>query len=602
MKRTLLYLSVLLITIGTAATALCEDISFTISASKTNLQAGETAKLELAIEGTQNVSPIELPQIVGLTTRYIGPQRRMTIMQGNMSSSITHVYSLTPIKEGDYKIGPFSIEYNGKTYTSNEITITAGKTAKNNAQQQNSDVQGTDNELALLIIPEKTEVYLNEVIPVKIKLMISDVIVNDIEYPVINSEGISIGEFKKPRQSKEVYKGKAYDTVEFETTMFATKHDEALLGPATLKASVIVRTRRSNRMDPLFDDDFFNSFFNSQTSRPIELTSKAIHIKALPMPKEGQPENFKTAVGSFFNFDVKVNPSEVKVGDPVTLTMEITGEGNFNTLNAPEITNNGNFKIYDPQIKTQPNRKTIEQALLPQNDNIKEIPPISFTYFDPKQKQYKTITKGPFPLKVTKGQKQEQAQIFNANPAKSETQAKPKEQLGRDIIYIKDSIGNAAKTGSVLYKNPVFWIIQIIPLLIYITLLQVHKQRERLRYDVKYARTLKAPKIAKAGIKNAAKLLESNNSREFYNAIFKTLQEYLGNKLHLTAGGITFEMISSQLKEENISDDTINNCLKDLFQSCDMARYAQKGYDKTEMSKTLTNLENLIDYMEQKKL
>jgi hypothetical protein len=49
------------------------------------------------------------------------------------------------------------------------------------------------------------------------------------------------------------------------------------------------------------------------------------------LPEEGRPDNYSGAVGQFV-FDVKVKPTEVALGDPITITLQITGEGNVDSI------------------------------------------------------------------------------------------------------------------------------------------------------------------------------------------------------------------------------------------------------------------------------
>ena len=124
----------------------------------------------------------------------------------------------------------------------------------------------------------------------------------------------------------------------------------------------------------------------------------------MPLPEEGKPEGFSGAVGKF-GFNVSVSPTEVKEGDPITLRMTVNGEGNLTAFEMPSLSSKDNFKLYDPQIIEKDNIKKSEQVIIPNSAEVIQVPKIQFSYFDPDLKRYQTITRGPFPITVTKPRK-----------------------------------------------------------------------------------------------------------------------------------------------------------------------------------------------------
>ncbi|MDP2904710.1 MAG: hypothetical protein Q8O22_00220, partial [Candidatus Omnitrophota bacterium] len=132
-------------------------------------------------------------------------------------------------------------------------------------------------------------------------------------------------------------------------------------------------------------------------------------------------------------------------------------------------------------------------------------------------------------------------------------------------------------------------------------LLAVFQARsKRLKTDVKYARLLLAPRKAKAGIRRSTGLLEKGDVQGFYDALFETLQEYLGDKFHLPSKGITISVIDEQLKSRGVSVDALA-VLKDIFSECDMARYAPGQLAKENMQNSLKKLEEVIDSLQRHK-
>jgi hypothetical protein len=300
-----------------------------------------------------------------------------------------------------------------------------------------------------------------------------------------------------------------------------------------------------------------------------------------------------------FNFSLEAEPREVKTGDPITLKMTITGSGNFNSVNPPEFKPGDNFKVYEPDIRQAQASKTFEQVIIPKNENITEIPEVSFSFFDVTTGEYKTLTKGPIPIKVNPLPKGEELKIFDTKEDEAGLISK-KEVLGRDIIYIKDSPGNFEKRGMFLCKNRLFMAIQFFPLLLIILIWVLQRRKERLATDIRYARSLMASPKAKKNLKLAYRSLNLRETTKFFDTVFKTLQEYLGDKFHLPSAGITVNIVE-ELKSYKINPDTLVK-IKQCFNRCDTARYASGNITKDEMQKTFDILEEIIDELEKIKL
>ena len=136
-----------------------------------------------------------------------------------------------------------------------------------------------------------------------------------------------------------------------------------------------------------------------RTSCDIRVAPLNLNINTIPT--NGCPSDFSGAVGQF-NFDVNAAPMDVAVGDLVTLTMKIHGDGYLEPVSSPRLFAGQDFKIYDPEPgdgKPIEGEKTFTQICIPQNTNAVSIPAVSFSYFDGRAGTYKRITRGPFHLK-----------------------------------------------------------------------------------------------------------------------------------------------------------------------------------------------------------
>jgi hypothetical protein len=614
MKRIIAF--ILLSTLFLVSTASASNIQLEVTVDRQKMALGEALQLNLTFQGTQNISAPSIDKIDGFDARYLGPSTMVSIVNGVVTSSITHVYTLVPLKTGTFTIGPFSVEAQGKTLTSKPITIEV-VSAPSRGQQltpgqalqepppSKIDAEELKDRIFLILSAGKRKAYLNEIMPLTIKLYVNRLGVRDIQFPEIETNDFSIEKFGQPKQYREEFGGVLYDVIEFTTDMFAIKPGEFTLGPAKLKCNLVVRRQgQAHRRSP-FDDDFFSGFFNDDVfndffgryeAYPLELKSADLPITVLPLPVEGKPEGFDGALGNF-QLNVEATPIEVKAGDPITLKMTVKGEGNFDSVKAPKLQSKDGFKVYDPQVKQNESGKIFEQFLIPESEKVTHIPQINFSFFNTKTGQYKVLTYNPIPITVSKA---DETQTKLIELPQAQVKIAQKEELGRDIIYLKNSVGKLKRIGYYLYQSFGFWLFQIISFILFIGIALFHFKRQKLITDERYARRLRAPGKAKKGIQEIGKLLREGKTEAFFDAVFKTMREYLADRFHLPAGGITAITIEELAKERGIVGEVLDK-IKRIFSDCDMARYAPSQFGQKQLEDIFQSLKEIIDYLEKQK-
>lgn len=584
-----------------------KDINFDITVDQAKISLGQPFQLNLEFNDTQDIPSMELPGMEGLQSRYLGPSTRMSVVNGRVFSSVTHIYNLIPLKIGTYKIGPFKFDYKGNSYISNSLNVEAIEAQAQADNQDSSDSaasQDINSRVFLIIQAGKNMVYLNEVIPLSIKLYVNKLTVRDIQYPVLSHEGFSLGAFERPKQYEEVLGGINYQVVEFNASLFGLKPGEFRLGPANLECNLLAkkqaRRRSASGFDDLFGSDMFEDFFGQYQAYPLNLKSADIPLTVLALPEEGKTTDFNGSVGDF-EMEASISPSEVKAGDPVTLRAGVRGSGNFNTVTIPKIETGNNFKVYEPQVKQEARQKDFEQVIIPLDESIREIPALRFSFFNPDTGKYQTILKGPFPLNVLAPDKREDFKIIDSHASAVLTSAEKEEKLGRDIVYIKPEAGKLSKQGEYLYKNKTFLLLQVFPFLFFSVIYIQELRSRRLKTDLRYARKLSAPKKARTGLNKAGNYLSQGRNKDFYDTLFSSLREYLGDRFHLPSQAITIDIIDAVLKPKGASIETLNK-LRDIFNDCDTARYSSLESSAEDMKLALRKLEEVIDYFQKAKI
>lgn len=591
-----------------------EDV-FTAELERDNVSTGNPIYLNVTFKGGQNAPKPYIPPMDGLQIKYVGPATQVTIVNGKMSQSVTHAFLVIPLREGEYKIGPFSITYNGQVYNAPPVDLSvSGTPGSSGGVSPGGPYQGAGDNTArksyagdrlfLVIDVPRTQIYMNEEVPLTIKLFVDNMSLKEIEYPLLQLDGFSSGEWEEPQKSQENYQGKEYGTLTFRRKLFGIKEGLYKLGPATLRCKMISRRSTARRPPAFFrggsfGGDDFADMFGQFEEYPVELSSNKVNINVLAFPEQNKPAAFKGAVGDF-EMEVSVEPKTVKVGDPITVKTTISGRGNMDTVTAPEIKTTDGFKTYEPQANKKGKQKIYEQIFIPKTDEAKEIPGVSFSFFDPAKGKYVTLSKGPFSVVIQKQTETEKAVKVVTGGGAEET-LYPKEKLGQDIVYIKDHIGQVVKKDKYLYRDPLFIGAQFVPLFIFFLMYGMYRRNERMRTDERYARFMSAPRSAKSGIAKARAYLAKNNIVHFYDVVFRTLQEYLGNKLGIPKGNVTGRNVEEKFKNFG-GDEGIAKMVRDVFMGCDMARYASTVPDKTVAKEDFEKMQDIISYLEKTKI
>ena len=101
----------------TVSKGFTQDVSVEAEVSSRKVALGSAIQFTITVHGDNNVDPIQLPSIEGFDVRYLGPSTRVSIINGQYSSSKSFVYSLFPKKEGQFEIPKIDVLVSGKTYT-----------------------------------------------------------------------------------------------------------------------------------------------------------------------------------------------------------------------------------------------------------------------------------------------------------------------------------------------------------------------------------------------------------------------------------------------------------------------------------------------------
>jgi len=230
-----------------------------------------------------------------------------------------------------------------------------------------------------------------------------------------------------------------------------------------------------------------------------------------------------------------------------------------------------NFKTYPPTTKLETadqfgfqGTKTFEQIVTPITSDVHEIPALTFSYFNPEDNQYHTLTQPAVPLTV---------KAAGATPLPQMAVAKTEEKPAQDILPIKENLGSLPPNKTPLVSQPVFLVVQSVPVLAFLGAFIWRKRADSLANNPRLRRQRAVAALIASGKADLKRFATENKSDEFFATLFRLLQEQLGERLDCPAASITENVV-----EENSilrgAPDNLRNALREQFQLCNQVRYA----------------------------
>jgi len=558
--------------------------TFTASLDRDTIALGESATLSLTFEdGSPRNVPMP-PNVAGLQIAYIGPSSQFSFVNGETKSTVTYNFTLTPRQAGDFTIPTLAADVGGQRLSSSPLKL---KVLPPNSPPPEAINSGSEVAFMRLSLA-KTNFYIGEVTTANIKIYLRDDVQNHSQ-PQITSlpaDGFSAGKGTYQNAYSEQIGNRVYTVIPASIALTATKTGMASVGPVT--GNIVVVLPSSNRGG----DPFFRQFFNTGEQKQVTLATETLNVESLPLPAESVPPNFNGAVGDY-TMTVTAGPTNVAVGDPITVRVQISGPGALDALTLPDQPAWRDFKAYPPtqNIKTTDQLgiegvKTFEQIVTPQNTDVHELPAFSFSFFDPGAKTYRTLTQPPMQLAVHSGGTTPAPMIAATKTANSQTPAP------QDLLPIKEQSGALTPARPPLLTRPVFLAAQSLPVLAWLAAFVWRKRTDSLANNPRLRRQRRVAGLVQSGLDDLRQFATENNSDEFFATLFRLLQEQLGERLDCPASSITEAVIDERLVPLGTPELTLAG-LRELFQLCNQARYAPMR-TSGELAAVIPQFENAV--------
>ena len=572
------------------------------------ISLGDSAQLSVTVKGSQAAEP-EVPSVNGLDIMRVGQSSSMQSINGAVTSSVTHIYRVTADRAGSFTIPAITAAGAGSTAP---ITLRVAQGAGGQARrapaqgrarlpatgiQDDAPVDAKNQSAFLRVILPKKELTVGELVPVEVKACFRAGVSASLNgLPMLSSDAFTLNKLSdQPEQTREIINGAAYTVVTWTSSLSAVKAGEYPLN-LDLPVMVRVKERAKRGRNPfkdffgedlpfggsMFEDSFFDDFFGAATEKPLTLHTDGAVVKIKALPLQGRPANFSGAVGQFA-LSSEASTTSGATGDPLTLKINVTGQGNFGRVSMNGLPASADWKSYKPSSKFEPGdssgttgTKIFEQSIVPLKAGRQDIPAVSFSYFDPEKEAYVTKATQPIAVEIAANAAAAPAATPIPNPVANAPTAGETAASSEGMAPDQEVPAHASSSLRPLVLRPWFIAVNGLTLAGLILGAMLSAVRSRRASDPRRLEREAAEKAVKESLATMDAALKEKDDARFFDAARRALQERLASQWQVPVTKVTLPEIRTRLNGHAEGVSTI-------LQTADDVTYAGKRFTAPDL-------------------
>jgi len=557
-------------------------VSVTASVNKTELSLAERLQYTIQIKSDSAIKVSEpSPPVIELFTfvNMTSSARSSTTMSG-LRVQTEHLKSYTyyyiPQREGTATIPPQNIQIGNKVYSTRKLTVTVVKSVAQAPAQgsqplqpgfdfEDPDLPWSANRIAgstlILAFPQRQKVYKGQPAVVSYYLYTDQMV-----------RSFNLDDEKDfPGYGKSIYEQPKI--LEYETVTHQGKRFQRAL----IKRLMLLPNETGELQAPLVQGRarIYEFGYLNQTVR-----SNAAWLEVLPLPKDGVPADFSGAVGSF-EVSETLSATEISLGEAITFSLRIAGQGNFNQFGHPQFSQSS-AQISAPMAIDRLNAgvegsRTLYYTIIPSEKGTYILPKLSFSWYDTERGAYRNFES-----------KAHEIQVKSANVISyfSSLLDAGKPQTLRPMLSRNSYPDFRNMLTSIWY-----WLVVAITLVAtaFSAYLAWHKAEKRTN-PVLYAQK-NADKLLKKYLHQASTAVK-DLSPDFYALAETGLMHYLSEKYGVSNRLSTDEKIA-KLQDKNIPKELLQDTER-FVEICNRQRFSPEKKEATQLLEDYRLLRSIV--------
>jgi len=548
-------------------------------------------------EGQIRNDPV-VPQLDGLVVRTPSRQSSEVTMLGSRVSrkvTIRFTYPVYAMKEGIYRFSDIHLVHDGRRFTASPVEIVVSKASgpavgmgDGRSLPDITPGQG----LQMVAKFEPGEAYQGQQVILTLTLISPTALElrPQLENVDVNSfRGFFMYDVTPERilQTPIQSQGKTYYVLEVARFALFPLTSGDLTVPPINGIVFLPDTRRRGF-------GFFDDFFREPQRVRVASTASVLNVK--PLPADGRPPGFQTAVGHL-SLTAKATRQELDAGDALSLVVEARGEANFRALGSPMLPAMQDITVYDSKqeekISTAGGRisglKTWEYVLVPEKAGQYDIGSVKLPVFNPGKEAYEILAADPVRIVVRESARPAEDRIVIRGAGGRQREVVLE---GEDFRYIMTDADGIGGDGGLLVAHPAFLALNAVPIFAVGVAWWSERRRMRLAQDPAYARRLRAPGRAREILSAAGKLKHDSNG-EFAGLLSKAVVEFLDLRFGIPARGMLSEELERELVANGV-DEEMGREVTRFLAELDASRFSHLQQTAVDLDGKLERARRLI--------
>lgn len=334
--------------------------------------------------------------------------------------------------------------------------------------------------------------------------------------------------------------------------------------------------------------------------RTVKRAAQPVKVEVLDLPRQGQPAGFEPANVGRYNFKAAVDRTEVKVGEPVTVTLTVRGEGNLRNAILPTVGEVPGFKTYAPEtdvdVRTEGGQVTGTSSsrtlLIAKEPGEHVLPPVAWSYFDPQAREYRTAKSDAVKVAVRPGEAAAGGPV-GAAPAEAAGKDPGQDRLNRQLRSILSRADLEVDRGGPLAARPWFLAIVVLVPLAYLAVALASRTRRRLVENRAKSRSKRADAEALRRLAELGRNADDKEASAFFALLEKSLTDFLEARLEEPIAGLTNAEARARLVARGFSPEQADLVGSEL-EGLDFARFARGAGADVERRRAIERVRSLI--------
>ncbi len=569
MRRTSAFL-ILLLVLFQAGPAVAAEVTVRARVDRTTVSPGESLQLEVTVSNGKG--EVDLSALTDFKVLSGGTSSSVQIINGRMSREQTHTMLLIAQRKGIVTIPALNVEVDGKTYTTEPITITVSDSTASGGS--------ADKEAWVTAEVSNLSPFQGQQITYTFRLT-NRVQINDAKFQPPEFKGFNAKEIEERRSYRKLIDGRDHMITEVYFVLTPLSAGLQTIDPAVLQVGIVRPGSRRSRSP--FDD-----FFNRGTVEPKVLQTETIRVQVRPLPPLEAGRTFSGLVGRF-DLTAAVESTELQVGDSATVTVTVQGKGNVMDAQSPDLKIPPAFKHYadnaEEAIRTDregaSGKKIFRTALVPVQSGTFTLPPVQLVYFDINESAYRTLT-AAIPSLTVRASDAARSTPVAVTPGPLKPLKKRVAFTGRDILPPKESL------DAVVSRSPIAGTLFICsiaaPAIVFLILMWAQRL---IRRDL-------SPMAAmKTRARRALKQARNNDAEDVLTLLYQALTAAILAAAGRTGEALTWKEARSLLKAAGKSEEEAGRAA-DLLSRIESHKFSGSTLNEAQKMDLLDQTQTMV--------